>query len=455
MIIIRRRIKLSVLHKKLSFFFWVMMFTQLTSYLDRFNLINNIQHGFRPGKSVTTAAVSFIESLIDSVDKGQITVGIFMDLTKAFDCVIHNLLLTKLSLLGVSKSALKWFESYIKDRHQSVEIGHITSDNQFSKFNSSLQPVKFGVPQGSILGPLLFVCYVNDINSALSFQNNSNLCLYADDSNLKISSNNIEEVELVSFIELGNIGCLLQNHNLHLNSQKTNFVRFKTKQNKTISDLMITYDTKEITANKTTQFLGLSIDEHLSWDDHINKLTTKICSGLYALSKMSIFCNTKTMKQIYFAHIHSHIAFGACLYGATTKLNLDKILKLQKRAIRTILKLKYNESVKEHFKTLKIPTVYSQYIFDTIMISVINQSNLPVLDKKHQYNTRHKSETATERYNLKFYEKKPTFIGRKFFKQIPISIKSEKNVLKFKLDLKAYLVDKCLYSIEEFMYHTH
>lgn len=121
---------------------------------------------------------------------------------------------------------------------------------------------------------------------------------------------------------------------------------------------------------------------------------------------MSFFCDLKTLKNIYFAHIHSHIAFGACLYGATKQSNLEAILIQQKKAIRIILNLNFNATVKEHFKQLKILTVYGQYIYDCILITKSNQSKQFQGYEPHKYNTRNKREIITEHHKLRFFEKK-------------------------------------------------
>jgi hypothetical protein len=423
---------------------------QLSEYLEQFNLIDQIQHGFRAGRSVTTAAVSFLESIIDSIDKGHSTIGIFMDLSKAFDCVSHLLLLKKLKHLGITGYSLNWLESYLSNRTQYVEITQIVN-NKIIKTASAIKTVKLGVPQGSILGPLLFLCYLKDMGDSLACKPSSQLCLYADDSNLMISSPTLDQIEVTAFIELENLGSDLLNRNLILNNKKTNFIKFKTVQKKDNSEPTILYNSQLIEQKTCTNFLGLTIDQHLDWNDHVSKVLTKINSGIYALSKMSYFCNLTTLKNIYHAYIHSHISFGICLFGATKKTNLDSILKLQKRAIRIMLKLKYDESAKNHFKVLNILTVYGQYILDSILISKQNEA-VQTVQYSHNYNTRNKNLYDKTHYRLKFYEKKPSHAGERFLEKIPNEIKNEINPLKFKKQLKEYLTSAALYSLEEFFH---
>lgn len=425
------------------------VYLQVAEFLEIHNLLDDSQHGFRQGRSVVSAAVSFIETVINSVDGGKFTTGIFMDLSKAFDSVKHSKLIEKLKILGVGQNALNWFESYLVDRSQYVEISHLTKSNKITKISSTCMPIRFGVPQGSILGPLLFLCYLRGIDSSLVYKLNSKLCLYADDSNLVISTNSAEEMEVCAFVELENIGNYLQNHNLVLNSQKTKFVTFKTAQNRISKEPIINYQSNNIKNETYLNFLGLTIDQNLNWNEHVHKILIRMNSGIYALSKMSFYCNLETLKSIYFAHVHSHMLFCIALYGSTKKVNLDNILKQQKRAIRIMLKLQRDDSAKEHFKNLKILTVYSQYIYDCILIARKHELDKNYETPTHPYNTR-KRDGTIQPHRLKFFEKKPTYAGQRFYRYIPEIIKKENNFIKFKKILKDHLINLAIYSIEEF-----
>lgn len=422
---------------------------QLVLFLEDNNLFDSIQHGFRSGRSVISAAVEFLESIIKSVDKGENVLGVFMDLTKAFDSVKHSILIEKLQLLGVTKNSLNWFNSYLSNRSQYVEVPYTSENNRLFKISSTLQPVKFGVPQGSILGPLLFLCYLKNIGHSFSFIPENNLCLYADDSNMKISGRTVEQIEEIAGSELANIGKFLKHHNLKLNVEKTNYMVFKTSQNKNPIDPAIVYNNCLIERTFNTKFLGLTIDESLTWGSHVDNLLKKLNSGIYALSKMSFLANPNILKMLYFAHIHSHISYGLCLYGSTKVANLESILKIQKRAIRVILRLKSDESVRQHFKNLQILTVYGQYILDTILITKRNLGSST--EQTHSYNTRNRREIIHAHHRLEFYNKGPTYAGLKFIKQIPQALKAEQNMVKFKRNLKSYLIGKVIYSFSEFL----
>lgn len=422
-------------------------YNQLINYLETYNLFDDIQHGFRSGRSVISAAIQFLESIIESVDKGEHVVGIFMDLSKAFDSVNHSTLIDKLNKLGIKNHSLIWFKSYLADRVQYVEIQQTNARKRKLKFHSEPKFIKYGVPQGSILGPLLFICYLKDMAQILSFPQHS-LCLYADDSNLKISANTIDELETQSNIELENVEKFLNNLNLQVNVKKTNYVYFKTQQSKVSNEPNIMFNNQAVERNKNIKFLGLLIDENLKWNEHVNKLLKKLNSGVYALSRMVFLNDCSTLRMIYFAHIHSHIKYGLALYGSTKKSNLDEILKIQKKSIRIIKNLDKDTSARPHFTDLKILTVYGQYIFDTI--ELVKNSTIILDPPRHRYNTRRGTEIVSNHHRLKFYEKKPLYTGQKFLKCIPIQIKQEKSVKTFCKKLKEHLIKNPVYSFDEF-----
>uniref|UniRef100_A0A1B6M2N5 Reverse transcriptase domain-containing protein n=1 Tax=Graphocephala atropunctata TaxID=36148 RepID=A0A1B6M2N5_9HEMI len=424
------------------------MSLQLSNFLEEHRVLDEEQYGFREGKSVVEAGIDFIESIIESVDSGEKVIGIFMDLTKAFDSVSHRLLLDMLSILGVKSRSFKWFESYLTNRKQYVEVCHLNDFNQFINSVSSTNIVKHGVPQGSILGPLLFLIYLTGLPSIINQP--SKMCLYADDISIKIPNKCIRQLEISSFINLSKIVQNLHNLNLLPNSSKTKYLSFYASNKNTLSSTNICMGESILEEVETMKFLGLNIDSRLNWNTHVNQICKKISSGLYALRTMSSFSNQETLKKIYYAFIESHISFGLCLYGCTSAENLNNILLLQKRAIRIMLKLRWQDSVKEHFRGLRIMTVHSLYIYQLIVHIKTNYNNLTKLGALHKYSTRGSNIIAFERHRLQFYTKKPSYAGIQFFNHLPSSIKHLTELRGFKKDLKEFMIQKAIYSIDEF-----
>ena len=199
------------------------VYDQLIKFLNKHNIIFNYQFGFRKKHSTEQAVLELTENLKQSIDQKELTCGIFLDFTKAFDTVDHNILLLKLEKFGIRGHPLKWFTSYLKNRMQYVKIGNTTSD---------LNSVSCGVPQGSTLGPVLFLLYINDLpqtSNKLLFR------MFADDTNIFYSHKDIKVVEDVVRTELGYVFDYCAVNKLTLNLKKTHFIIFKSTRKKIVN----------------------------------------------------------------------------------------------------------------------------------------------------------------------------------------------------------------------------
>lgn len=335
----------------------------------------------------------------------------------------------------------------LDNRQQYVEISHV-NNNVKVNVPSSLQNLNYGVPQGSILGPLLFICYVKGLPNVLE---DAKVCLYADDINLLISGNTHQKVEEIAYAELSGINTFLSNLNLLVNTNKTKYISFTTHQNINQVQPNIFLGENSLDEVQNSKFLGLTLDKHFKWNLHIDKLCRTISSGMFALRKMSKLCSIETLKTIYFAFIHSHISFGIILYGATSHENLNKLLVLQKQALRIMLGLKRTDSVKELFSRLGIFTVFGQYIFELILFVRKNLPKFKTLGSCHNYNTRNRKKITFMNHNLKFLEKKPSYAGIRYYNLLPEKIVNITDEKKFKRELKNYMLLKPVYSLSEFV----
>ena len=231
--------------------------------------------------------MEFTDKIIYNLDQGKIPLAIYLDLLKAFDTTDHSILINKLQYYGVTGMSLYWFQSYLSDRKQYV---------QYKDSNSSFSSITTGVPQGSILGPLLFIIYMNDISSVTK---NFHFTLYADDTSLiepictftSGTNGNIEASQSINK-ELSLITDWLCLNKLSLNAKKTKMMLFHHRQrdiSKIKLDLFIN-DTKIEKVNEFN-FLGIMLDECMTWDSHINKIAGKISQVNGALSRLKKNCS--------------------------------------------------------------------------------------------------------------------------------------------------------------------
>lgn len=369
---------------------------------------------------------------------------------KKVDCVNTQILVTKLKWCGVDGGALQWFESYLRGRHQITEIPHV-SNNNFKFFKSKSTAINSGVPQGSILGPILFLIYTNDITSLIPVQN---LFQFADDTTLFTKGGDCESLEMESFVNVNYLSQYFSKNQLKLNPSKTGYLCIQTRQRKAsplnkLPELFI--EEKQLELQHTADFLGVRLDDTLSWDEQVIKVEAKLAKGLFALRMVCKFKNSHLSKLVYFSLIESHISYSIVLWGGI-KSHLNKIFIWQKKSIRAMLGLHSQAHCQDAFRQLNILTVPSLFIYESILHARQSEENNPIEEETHIYNTRHKN-TFAQYHKLSIFERKPIYIGRKLLQVLPPQIISINKYINFKLALKKFLIKQCFYSIDDFWEH--
>ena len=294
------------------------MHQQLCTYFESQNLIFPSQYGFREKHNTEYAVIENIDRVIDCLENKQTPLNIFLDLSKAFDTLDHSILLSKLSHYGISGNSYKLCDSYLTNRLQFVEYDGIKSE---------LLNITTGVPQGSILGPLFFLIYMNDFGRST---NMFRFIMYADDTTLltMLSTNNDElrsQEELKLNCELEKISTWLKVNKLSLNVSKTKYILFHPK-NKVISDLNLILDGDKLQRVTTFDFLGITVDECLTWNEHIHKIQMKIAKTLGVMNRIKLYLPSDTLLTIYNSLIYSQFLYGILLWGPQCN-KLDKIQK--------------------------------------------------------------------------------------------------------------------------------
>ena len=301
-----------------------LMHTRITKFLNKHKCFFPSQYGFRSKHSINHALIEITEKIRDALDNNSFACAVFVDLQKAFDTVSHKILLEKLQHYGVRGVANNWLKSYLCQRQQSVKIDNSDSTNL---------KILYGVPQGSVLGPLLFLIYINDLHNAIKFSDTHH---FADDTNLLYTNKSLKKVNKHINHDLNHLCHWLRANEISLNTKKTEIIIFRSKNKNITKKLNFRLSGQKIILSKSIKYLGINLDEHLTWSNHINILASKLSRANGILSKIRHFVPYKCLLTIYYALFNSHLTFGSQVWCQGTNENIKRITALQNKAIRII-----------------------------------------------------------------------------------------------------------------------
>lgn len=318
------------------------MYSRVMEFFNQSNQIYARQFGFRKGHSTSHILTNILERIREHLDSGGFACGVFVDLQKAFDTVDHEILLSKLDHYGIRGTTKVWFESYLSDRSQYVSI---------SGTKSKLKPIKHGVPQGSVLGPLLFLVYINDLHHCIR---TSETYHFADDTHLLNLSQTVWSLCGRVNSDLRVLVSWLNANKISLNASKTEFIIFRSNRRPLDTIPRIEISGKRLTPSKTIKYLGVHLDEHLTWKQHVAVVAAKLRRANGAISKLRYYLPLPNLINVYHAIFSSHIRYACQTWGLCDNTITHRIQVLQNTAIRLMTFQGPRASVTLTYSELKI-----------------------------------------------------------------------------------------------------
>jgi hypothetical protein len=298
---------------------------KILNYLNHIDFMAKQQFGFMKNKSTDTALFTHITNIVSSIEKYNAAVGVYLDLAKAFDTVNHKLMIKKLSEIGIRGSLLDWFASYLTGRQHRVRINNTLSTNL---------KIKHGVPQGSVLGPLLFIIYINEI---FLLPLRGIVLGYADDTSLLYSAATAEQINVDFKHDEKILTAWFRKNFLHLNTNKCKGIIYSYMKIRWARGVKLKIENEELEITNKVKYLGLIFDEKLTWKEHSLELQAKLRKLNFLFFHLKNYFNIKHLKNIYVPLYESVLSYGIIHWGACRHIKPIKVL--QNKACRTILSL--------------------------------------------------------------------------------------------------------------------
>ena len=412
-----------------------LMYVRLYSFLTKFDILFKHQFGFRGNHSTILAIIEITDNIRHELDKGNSVIGTYLDLSKAFDTVNHKILLDKLHYYGIRGLANTWFESYLTNRKQTTFV---------NSTSSTLKKVITGVPQGSVLGPLLFLIYANDIASCSP---KHQLRLFADDTNLFVSGKDLNLVFTETQELLNNLEQWFLDNQLTLNIEKTCYSIFT---NKHVSGKSLFIHNTEIQRASSVKYLGVYLDENLTWDTHINNVCSYLIKLTGVLNYVSNFVEKEHAIQIYYAYVYPHITYGIEAYGSSPNYLIKKLQATQTRLLKLLFRKGYRESATQMFsesELLKCKQIYYYFLGafvykqqHRLLPEIFNNFFVLNRDLKKR-TTRQSHDIYISKYRTTQCQKSVRYRAARTWNEMPSNIKSSETLHTFKRKFQKYILN--------------
>ena len=395
-------------------------------------MLHDSQSGFRPGFSTSSALLNITEDWLKSIDNGEYIGLVMLDLKKAFDTVNHAILMEKLPKYGLNVHVVNWFQSYLSDR------SHITSVNG-SRSNEHKSIC--GIPQGSILGPLMFILYINDLPKCVA---NVKVSMYADDTALYYSSKDVNDIVNKINNDLENVDNWLAKNKLSLNVDKTHFMLIGTPQKLASlhgnnTELNVNIKGSRIQRVNHCKHLGVEVDDKLLWSNQIEQVRKKVLTGLYFLRKAVNVIPKHYQSMLYRCIVAPHIEYCNVIWGRCNKTLSSKLQVLQNRAAKIITGISRYGSSTQALNDLNWKNLDEKlYVNEAVtMFKIINNQAPNYLCKRFVrketcYNTRNKNDLMMGKPHTEYMRRSFCYRGAKLWNSLDDNVRNACNLTSFK-----------------------
>ena len=400
------------------------IYNRLISFLQKYNTINKDQHGFTASKSTETASFEFVEYIHNQLEQNKIVIGLFFDLSRAFDTLNLRFVEEKLYSIGIRDNILSLVMSFLSERRIYVKINDVISEQY---------PMNIGAAQGSVLAPLIFILYINDLSlPGMTIK-------FADDTSIAIAADTSDKMyeRMAEVCNSMNDWCFLNQQ--ILNKNKTVTMHF----HKIISRVSLQK------SERIVKLLGTYLDDTFNWEPQIDHICSKLNKAFFAILKLKQSVPKSTLITMYYALAYPHLSYNIILWGQA--VNIQQVFINQKRILRLIFDLKRTQSCRNIFKENKILTLASIYIMKCPLYVFKNKDKFKQNLENHQYNTRHRTDIMVPRHSTALYEKSPYYACMKIFNKLPTEIKKIHSMNGFRSTMKKYLCENVYYLLKEFI----
>lgn len=404
---------------------------QLISYLERNQLLNETQHAYRKNHSTHTCLSEALNYIYEENDKGNLVGIASLDLSKAFDTINHSHLIHKLSKFGIGKNSLNWCESYLTKRTQRTK---------FKKFMSEETIVTAGVPQGSILGPVLFICFTNDLPE--TFQN-CKIISYADDTQILVSARTYKQIKKLLESLINSAQTWYTENSLLINASKSEvmIITRRTQREKMHIDVTEEGTIKQLELQENIKVLGIHIDCELNWNKQVNEVNKKASYAARNLSRINQLIPIKARSILYNSLVATHLNYADTVWGGCGSKNQNKLQRTQNSAVKSLLGMKKHESASEALKKANmIPLEEKRKIHEGVYVHKALKGNLPTAtcrkyrEQQSQMNNRStvKKILTIPKHRRELYKNSPFYRTIITWNNIPQEIKNSETTTNFK-----------------------